>query len=266
MQAEFVPVLRDWCRLAPVPSPSALRFGPADWCALEVVAKREGVAGLVNRALDFDPAGTLAPDRVRSSLRRTALAQGALHAREEAVLGEVLDVLHAAGVRPVLLRGLGLIEAIYRDGSLRPQVDHDLLVSPGDVGPAGDALRSVGFRLSPGSSGPYLRDASVIDLHTDPIGSGRVPSRSGALRIDLRDASVLRTIRATVAGRRLVREVRPQQSYLSSSDPRVHFGLGQADRIERLDVRWPDGTSSTWRDVPLNRVLSLTPRSPEVPW
>jgi hypothetical protein len=31
-------------------------------------------------------------------------------------------------------------------------------------------------------------------------------------------------------------------SYLSSNDPRVHFGLGKADRIEELEVLWPSGT------------------------
>ena len=30
-------------------------------------------------------------------------------------------------------------------------------------------------------------------------------------------------------------------SYLSSSDPRVHFGLGDATRIDRLEIRWPSG-------------------------
>lgn len=31
-------------------------------------------------------------------------------------------------------------------------------------------------------------------------------------------------------------------SYLSSNDPRVHFGLGKADRVEDLEVLWPSGT------------------------
>jgi hypothetical protein len=26
--------------------------------------------------------------------------------------------------------------------------------------------------------------------------------------------------------------------------PEVHFGLGEVDRIERIEVRWPDGTES----------------------
>jgi hypothetical protein len=48
-------------------------------------------------------------------------------------------------------------------------------------------------------------------------------------------------VTATVGTRRLVREVRSGSSYLGQSDVRVHFGLGQAKVVDRLDVRWPSG-------------------------
>ena len=37
------------------------------------------------------------------------------------------------------------------------------------------------------------------------------------------------------------RAVDPGYSYLSSNDPRVHFGLGGAHSVEHARVRWPDG-------------------------
>ncbi len=40
---------------------------------------------------------------------------------------------------------------------------------------------------------------------------------------------------------RQVREVKAGDSYLSSSDPRVHFGMGSATRVKRLEIRWPSG-------------------------
>ena len=43
-------------------------------------------------------------------------------------------------------------------------------------------------------------------------------------------------------GRTQTREVQAGSSYLSSEDPRVHFGLGRAKPVG-LTVRWPDGTS-----------------------
>ncbi|MGQ9591572.1 MAG: CRTAC1 family protein, partial [Planctomycetota bacterium] len=42
-------------------------------------------------------------------------------------------------------------------------------------------------------------------------------------------------------------------SYLSQSDRRVHFGLGAADRIERLEILWPGGTRQTIEDLPADR-------------
>jgi hypothetical protein len=38
-------------------------------------------------------------------------------------------------------------------------------------------------------------------------------------------------------------------SFLSSSDPRAHFGLGTAAHVDALDVFWPDGTREQF-DVP----------------
>jgi hypothetical protein len=35
--------------------------------------------------------------------------------------------------------------------------------------------------------------------------------------------------------------VLPGASYASSNDARVHFGLGSGDRIDAIEVRWPDG-------------------------
>ncbi len=53
------------------------------------------------------------------------------------------------------------------------------------------------------------------------------------------------------------REIRPHAGYLSSNDPRVHVGLGQARRIDRLGVTWPDGKLETWDNLPVNQHLTL---------
>ena len=38
-------------------------------------------------------------------------------------------------------------------------------------------------------------------------------------------------------------------SYQSASDPRLHFGLGHAARIDRLEVRWPSGRVDSFRNL-----------------
>ncbi|MCP3918919.1 MAG: CRTAC1 family protein [bacterium] len=87
---------------------------------------------------------------------------------------------------------------------------------------------------------------------------------SGAwLLVDVRTANgapaIGAVVRARVGAESSSRVVRAQSSYLSSSDPRVHFGLGRAERVEQLDVRWPDGSESTLRDVEVDRVLVVEP-------
>ena len=46
-------------------------------------------------------------------------------------------------------------------------------------------------------------------------------------------------------------------SYLSASDRRVHFGLGEAALIKRLEVRWPGGTVQVLSDVAADRVVEI---------
>ena len=50
-------------------------------------------------------------------------------------------------------------------------------------------------------------------------------------------------------GRTVVRWLTSGTGYLSSSDPRLWFGLGTARSVERLEVRWPSGTVQSWSDL-----------------
>ena len=60
-------------------------------------------------------------------------------------------------------------------------------------------------------------------------------------------------------GRRLVRDVELGSSYLSSDDPRVHFGLGKATRLKELIVRWPNGKIMRRTGVAADRILTVSP-------
>ena len=46
-------------------------------------------------------------------------------------------------------------------------------------------------------------------------------------------------------------------SYLSQNDRRVHFGLGSADKITRLEVVWPDRSRQVFEDLPVNCFFTL---------
>ncbi len=62
-------------------------------------------------------------------------------------------------------------------------------------------------------------------------------------------------VEVTAAGFSQYDEVRSGSSYLSSSDLRVHFGLGPATTVDRLLVRWPSGTTDVITRPPVDSVL-----------
>jgi hypothetical protein len=62
----------------------------------------------------------------------------------------------------------------------------------------------------------------------------------------------------TAGGRTQVREVKSGSSYLGQNDLRVHVGLGESARIDRIDVRWPAGKTDTIRDVAVNQIVTIT--------
>ena len=61
----------------------------------------------------------------------------------------------------------------------------------------------------------------------------------------------------TAGTRRQRRDVQSGSSYLSQNDLRVHFGLGQADRADRLEVRWPSGLTDVVDQIPANHVITV---------
>jgi hypothetical protein len=87
-----------------------------------------------------------------------------------------------------------------------------------------------------------------------------------ALRRDAYGAEV--TVQA--GGRRFKRWLNPGYSYLCSNDPRLHFGLGQADHVEVIEVLWPNGDAEEFHDVKVDQAIELRkgsgkPRSPNQP-
>jgi enediyne biosynthesis protein E4 len=49
-----------------------------------------------------------------------------------------------------------------------------------------------------------------------------------------------------------------QSSYVSRSDPRLHFGLGKAQRVDRFVVRWPNGETEEFAGSPADQLVVLT--------
>ena len=99
----------------------------------------------------------------------------------------------------------------------------------------------------------------VNNIDEEPFLYRQIRQNSGSwVRLKLvgtkcnRDAIGAR-IMITAGGLTQIDEVRSADSYVSSSDVRVHFGLGNASVIEQLQVRWPDGTVEKRTGLAINK-------------
>ena len=72
-----------------------------------------------------------------------------------------------------------------------------------------------------------------------------------------RDAIGASVTLTTASGRKLRNHVAPSGGFMSSSDRRLHFGLGKESEVRSLEIRWPSGRTQTLERVTPDRVLKI---------
>jgi hypothetical protein len=65
------------------------------------------------------------------------------------------------------------------------------------------------------------------------------------------------TIAVSTNGRQQFRTVSPTRGYLSQMELPVTFGLGNVDVVERLTIRWPDGTDQLLENIEADQLLEV---------
>jgi hypothetical protein len=107
-------------------------------------------------------------------------------------------------------------------------------------------------------------DLDLLVTHLDaPPSLLRNESRVGSwLVVTLEDAKggiapIGAEVRVKASGRSYWRDVAAGDSYMSTHDPRPHFGLGTATVVDELEVKWPDGQKTLLRNVPARQNLRL---------
>ena len=180
----------------------------------------------------------------------------------------------------------GDLDIVVANGHIYPQVDRhpevvgtyaqrNLLLENGGAG-ATPMFRDATARAGPGFAqvrssrgvavGDYDNDGDldVLVTHTDePPSLLRNDTAGGSWltvicegpRGDIAPIGTRVTVRA--GGRTQVRDIAAGDSYMSTHDPRPHFGLGAAAAIDEVDVRWPDGTHSVRRNVKARQFLRI---------
>jgi hypothetical protein len=88
----------------------------------------------------------------------------------------------------------------------------------------------------------------VVALEGDPNASGPYRSTRDALGA---------TVTVEAGGLSRTQVVSAGDSFLSSGSKKVYFGLGDAEKADRVTVRWPSGRVTERRDVPAGRLAIL---------
>lgn len=65
------------------------------------------------------------------------------------------------------------------------------------------------------------------------------------------------SVRIQACGTTQFDTVRNGGSYISRNDPRLHFGLGLCNKVDRLTVTWPRGNVEVIKDLPVNRYSTI---------
>jgi len=64
-------------------------------------------------------------------------------------------------------------------------------------------------------------------------------------------------ITVTSSSRSQIEEVKAGSSYISTSDPRLHFGLAADSVMDKVEIRWPNGVLETLRNVPADAIYTI---------
>ncbi len=161
--------------------------------------------------------------------------------------------------------------ALYRDHLTYPQLN--LFMENDGAGRFVDRTAVLGADLGEKRVGrglavaDYDRDGD-LDLALSRCGQEGVllrnerASERAWLQIDLRGTRSNRfgvgaRVEVRAGGRTQIEEVRAGSSYLSQSDLRLHFGLGEAARAEQVRVLWPSGAVQTLGPLQAGRVHTL---------
>ncbi|MCB1021718.1 MAG: CRTAC1 family protein [Acidobacteria bacterium] len=72
-------------------------------------------------------------------------------------------------------------------------------------------------------------------------------------------------ITAVFGDRKLHATASAAGSYMSSSDPRIHLGLGTAETVRRIEIHWPSGRRQTLREIGADQVLTVRQSAAAMP-
>lgn len=226
-------------------------------------------------------------DNEHNTLYKNLGAKGFLDVSFESKLGAVSKPFVGWGTSFDDLDNDGFVDLLVVNGHVYPQIElaksdtqmgfrqHFLLHRNLGDGTFSEISKEAGLRDLPllsrrGAAFGDLNNDGLIDAVVTNLGSSPTvllntsDNKNDSVTFKLvqaknnRDAIGARVTIKTDK-RTQIREVQAGASYLSQNDLRVHFGLGKAEKIENIEVRWSDGsTEKISTNISANRIHIVT--------
>ena len=126
---------------------ACLRGGPASFAGFSPrdvldAAAWHGVTPLLAQRLDTQAD---VPGDLQTPLQTARALGGALEMLRQRETCRVLDALGARGVHPILVKGSALAHSLYREPSMRPRFDTDLLVRKEETSTVAEVMTALGY-------------------------------------------------------------------------------------------------------------------------
>ncbi len=173
----------------------------------------------------------------------------------------------AWGTRFFDLNHDGLLDLYVANGHLYPEVDAggvESFAQPDHLylNQGAGRFEEVSSRIERGSArvsrglatgdhdGDGALDVVVVEMGSAPTVLRNEGAEGGFVIVDPRVLGA--TVTATVGTTTHYREIARGGSYLSSSAPEAHIGLGDATRVDTVAIQWPSGKAVALRGLPAN--------------
>lgn len=165
----LLPLLQSALRDAPIPGEvlAALRaLDEKGWASLLETAEQQTVTGLLYLAAGKFPEDLPLPESIYWELMKRVNILSNRSRRMAALEGEILSMLAAAGLHPLVMKG-STCAARYPAQELRTAGDIDLYLPEGEFLPAEEALRAAGYATKTSLDGSVIADVQgiLIELH-----------------------------------------------------------------------------------------------------
>ena len=172
--------------------------------------------------------------------------KGAKHAQPSLLLRNSGDRFQSVGKQAGPAFAAETVSRALAKGDIDNDGDLDLLITSN--GGVAQLLLNEGGNLS---------NALLVRTVGSPAVTTSGSSSPAARALKSNRDGIGARLKLTAGGRTFVDQVTSGSSYLTQHDMRVHFGLGAAAKVDRLEITWPDGRVEVTENLPVNHVVTV---------